>query len=65
VIRVIGKRSNLQTFVITFNLIMSCDGLNMVQPFDGSYFGHALLKVCQYDHTLDGNVACELHHASI
>jgi hypothetical protein len=44
---------------------MSCDGPNMVQPFDGSYFGHALLKVCQYDHTLDGNVACELHHASI
>ncbi len=44
---------------------MSCDGLGMVKPFDGSYFGHALLKVCQYDPTLDGSATCELHYASI
>ncbi len=62
---VIGKRSNLQTCAITFNLITSCDGPNMVKPFDGSYLGHALSKVCQYDPTLNGNVACELHYASI
>jgi len=65
VICVIGKGSNLQTCVITFNLIVSCDGPSMAKPFDGSYFGHALSKVCQYDPTLDGNAACELHYVSI
>jgi hypothetical protein len=34
--------SNLQTCVTTFNSIMWCGDLDMVEPFDGSYFGHAL-----------------------
>jgi hypothetical protein len=36
--------SNLQTCVTIINSIMSCTNLNMVRPFDGFYYGHALLK---------------------
>jgi len=35
----------LQTCVNTLNSIVSCANLAMMEPFDGSCFGHALLKV--------------------
>jgi hypothetical protein len=38
--------SNLQTYVSALTSIVSCANLAMIEPFDGSCFGHALSKVC-------------------
>jgi hypothetical protein len=27
--------------------VVSCDNLGLKEPFQGTYFGHAMLKVCQ------------------
>ncbi len=36
--------SNLETCATIFSSIVSCIDLNMVKPFYGFYYGHALLK---------------------
>jgi hypothetical protein len=38
--------SNLQTYASPLNYIVLCASLAMMEPFDGSCFGHALSKVC-------------------
>jgi hypothetical protein len=43
-----NKGVNLQSCVTTFTFVVSCKTLNMLEPFHGSYFGHALFKVYQY-----------------
>jgi len=35
------ERSNLQTCATTLNYIVLCNNLAMLEPFDGSNFGHA------------------------
>jgi hypothetical protein len=35
------------------NSIMSCSPLGLLEPFGGTCFRHALLKVCQYVITYD------------
>jgi hypothetical protein len=37
--------------VATLNVIMSCENLGLEEPFQGTCFGHAMLKACQYDTT--------------
>jgi hypothetical protein len=44
--------------------LVSCVSLAMMEPFNGSYFGHALSKVCQYATTYD-KVAHGLSYAFI
>ncbi len=40
--------SNLQTYASALTSIISCNNLGLLEPFDGIFFRHALLKVCQY-----------------
>jgi hypothetical protein len=40
--------SNLQTCASALTSIVSCNNLGLLEPFDGTCFGHALSKVCQY-----------------
>ncbi len=39
--------SNLQTHASALTFIVSCNNLNLLEPFDGTCFKHALLEVCQ------------------
>jgi hypothetical protein len=39
---------NLQTCASAFIFVVSCKFLASLQPFDDSYLGHPLSKVCQY-----------------
>jgi hypothetical protein len=39
---------NLQTCGSAFIFVVSCKFLASLQPFDDSYLGHPLSKVCQY-----------------
>jgi len=43
-----NKSSNLHTCVNALNLIVSCNNLELLEPFDGPCSAHALSKVCQY-----------------
>jgi hypothetical protein len=56
--------SNLATYPQALKAIVSCVDLDTTEPFDGSCFGHALSKVCQYA-TFDEKVAHGLSYASI
>ncbi len=40
------KNKPSPTCVVVLNFVMSCNNLNMYEPFDGSCFEHALSKVC-------------------
>jgi hypothetical protein len=42
------KRSNLQRCIVTLNVIVSCDTLGMLEPFDGSCLGYTLSKLWHY-----------------
>jgi len=42
------ERSNLQTCANALTSITSCTNLVLLEPFDGSYLGHAFPKFCQY-----------------
>jgi hypothetical protein len=55
--------SNLQTYANVLNYVVSCVNLAMMEPFDGSCFGHALPKVCHY--AINEKVAQGLSYASI
>jgi hypothetical protein len=55
---------NLHTDASPLNFVVLCVSLAMMEPFDGSCFGHVLSKVCQYA-TIDEKVAHGLSYASI
>jgi len=38
--------SNLQTCASALTFIISCNNLGVLEPFDGTRFGHSLSKVC-------------------
>jgi hypothetical protein len=40
--------TNLNFFTTTFTFVMSCELLQLAQPFVGFYFGHVMSKACQY-----------------
>jgi hypothetical protein len=42
------ERSNLQTCANALTSITSCTNLVLLEPFDGSYLGHAFSKFCPY-----------------
>jgi hypothetical protein len=48
---------NLQTCASALIFVVSCNVFASLQPFDDSYLGHALSKVCQYAIT-DEKVPC-------
>jgi hypothetical protein len=40
--------SNMNTMTTTLKSIVSCDMLGLEEKFQGTYFGHAFSKACQY-----------------
>ncbi len=42
------KGINLSSMTNTLKLMISCEALNLLQPFDGACFGHAMNKAAQY-----------------
>jgi hypothetical protein len=46
-----NEGANLGTMVATLNVIVSCENLGLEEPFQGTCFGHNMLKACQYDTT--------------
>ncbi len=63
-VHVKDKGFNLHTCAMTLNLIVSCDGFNLVNTFDGYCFKHTHSKVYHYA-IFDHKVACELCYALI
>jgi hypothetical protein len=57
-------KGSIHICAMTLNLIVSCDGFNLVNTFDDYCFKHAHSKVCQYA-ILDDKVACGLCYALI
>jgi hypothetical protein len=43
-----NKVINLARLTIALKSVISCEALNLFQPFDGTCFGHAMNKVVQY-----------------
>jgi hypothetical protein len=39
---------NLNAMTLTLKFVVSCDNLGLDESFNGSCFGHAFPKVCQY-----------------
>ncbi len=42
------KGTNFVNMTVAFKLVISCEALNLPQPFNGTYFGHAMSKAVQY-----------------
>jgi hypothetical protein len=42
------EKSNLQVCENALISIVSCNNLDLLEPFDGTCFGHALSIVCKY-----------------
>jgi hypothetical protein len=42
------KDINSSSMTATLKSMISCEALNLLQPFDGTCFGHAMSKVDQY-----------------
>ncbi len=40
--------TNLGTMITTLKSIISCEAFNLLAPFDGACFGHAMNKITQY-----------------
>jgi hypothetical protein len=40
--------TNLASMTIAFKSVISCEALNLLQPFYGASFGHVMNKVAQY-----------------
>jgi hypothetical protein len=59
-----NEGANLQTCACNLNSIISCNGLGMLESFDGACLRHALSKVYQYT-TTNGKVALGFNYASI
>lgn len=43
-----NKGINLSSMTATLKLMISCEALNLPQPFDGTCFGHGMNKAIQY-----------------
>jgi len=43
----------LKNMIITLKLVVSCDVLGLEEKFQGTCFGHAFLKLCQYATTYE------------
>jgi hypothetical protein len=48
----------------TLKLMISCEPLNLLQPFDGACFGHAMNKIAQYA-TNDNKISKDLALISV
>ncbi len=48
------------TMTTTLKLVISCETLNLLTPFDGTCFGHAMSKATQYVMTNFGTVSKDL-----
>lgn len=48
----------------TLKSVVGCDNLELQEAFQGTCFGHAMSKACQYG-TNDGNVCSVLREVSI
>ncbi len=40
--------TNFVNMIVALKSVISCEALNLPQPFNGTYFGHALSKAVQY-----------------
>ncbi len=40
--------TNLNTLAFTLTNVVSCALLQLVTPFNGTYFGHVMFKTCHY-----------------
>ena len=56
--------SNLVTMTNALKSVISCEALQVVVPFEGTCFGHAMSKACQYA-TTDDKVARGMKAVSI
>jgi hypothetical protein len=56
--------ANLASMIITLRLIISCEALSLLVPFDGACFGHAMSKVAQYT-TNDDKISKDLVPISV
>jgi hypothetical protein len=43
-----NEGSNLNNMTTVVKSILSCDVLGLEKSFQGTYFGHAFFKTCQY-----------------
>ncbi len=43
-----GEGSNLNTLTSALNFVVKCGTLGLDESFQGTYFGHAFSKVCQF-----------------
>jgi hypothetical protein len=46
---------NLNIMIPTIKFVVSCDILSLTKKIQGSYFGHAFSKACQYASTDEKN----------
>ncbi len=42
------EEANLNTMIVILKSIVTCKTLNVMESFQGTYFGHAFFKACQY-----------------
>jgi hypothetical protein len=56
--------TNLASMTATLKSVISCEALNLFQPFDGTCFGHAMNKVVQYA-TNDDKISKDLALISV
>jgi hypothetical protein len=40
------EEAHLNSFTITFTFVVSCEPLQLLQPFFGFHFGHVISKAC-------------------
>ncbi len=52
----------MMTMILKY--VVSCDNLRLKEPFQGTYFGHSMLKLCQYGVRYE-KVFVGLHQVSI
>jgi hypothetical protein len=48
----------------TLKFVVNCDVLGLIKSFQGSYFGHAFSKACQYD-SIDEKVYKGLKYVNV
>ncbi len=51
--------TNLTSMIIALKSVISCEAFNLLVPFDGACFGHAMSKASQYT-TNDENISKDL-----
>ncbi len=58
------ERFNLNIMTLTLKFVVSCDVLGLEENFQGTCFGHAFIKACQYA-TIDEKICKCLRSISI